>query len=458
MEPTRLEIEAVLTESAGYVDPVQRLFGMARDDLARMETQASAREDSMTEDEARRFQGERARLLQRLDDLEHGELGFDVAVMYLETLQDNLTESNRGETLRQATAWVGAFLQIVERLSLVPAQARLEVISVEAIDLDADAAFQIALSNRLDFMNGRAALVDRWRAIQVNADALQAFLDVTVNGDVRTAKNNPLDFRASTSRVSVGLEFDAPFTRLLERNAYRESLIEYQRSRRDFIQSQDALLLGLRALLRNLEQLRQNLEIQRRAVTIAMRRVDQTQLELTEPRPPVQPGARAAINPTTAINLLSAQGSLQSTQNAFLAAWLNYYATRMRLYRELGIMTLDPEGEWIEFPIDAAASPVPGVDAILPEDVPALPPALPPAIIDAALEMEAHETSQEGGDESHDPIWSLDSGSEVVPAGATSVAPLDSKVRGPSRPVPNASEKPRWWWQGRPESAQRAPS
>ena len=54
----------------------------------------------------------------------------------------------------------------------------------------------------------------------------------------------------------MGVEFDAPFTRLLERNAYRESLIDYQRSRREFIQSRDALQLGVRALLRNLEQLR----------------------------------------------------------------------------------------------------------------------------------------------------------------------------------------------------------
>ncbi len=170
----------------------------------------------------------------------------------------------------------------------------------------------------------------------------------------------------------MGLEFDAPFTRLLERNAYREALINYQRSRRDLIQSRDSLHLGLRALLRNLEQLRKNLEIQRRAVAIAMRRVDQTQLLLNPPRLPLQPGARHQINQTTAINLLSAQGSLQATQNNFLAAWLNYYVTRMRLYRELGIMTLDPEGQWIEFPIDGgeAANDADAEEIALPPMVP----------------------------------------------------------------------------------------
>ncbi len=62
-------------------------------------------------------------------------------------------------------------------------------------------------------------------------------------------------------------------------------------------------------------------------------------------------GMNAKINPTMAINLLSAQSSLRDTQNSFLGAWLSYYAARMRLYRELGIMELDPQGRWIEYPI-----------------------------------------------------------------------------------------------------------
>ena len=130
------------------------------------------------------------------------------------------------------------------------------------------------------------------------------------------------------------MEFDAPLTRLLERNNYRESLISYQRSRRGFIQSRDALHLGLRALLRDIEQLQENLEIQRRAVAIAIRRVDLTRAELYAPVRPPQPGQRAAqFGPTAAFNLLSSQDALRNTQNAFLSAYLNYYAAKMRLAR-----------------------------------------------------------------------------------------------------------------------------
>lgn len=232
---------------------------------------------------------------------------------------------------------------------LVQARARLEAVSVEEIDLAPEDAFQIALANRLDFMNGRAALVDDWRQIQVTSDALQSVLNVTASADVRTARNNPLSFRAKTANAQLGLQFDAPITRLIERNDYRESLINYQRSRRDFIRSRDQLHLGLRVLLRDIQQLRANLEIQREAVAIAILRVDLTGAALEAPVPPPQPGQRAAgFGPTAAINLLSAQSALRDSQNAFLGVWLDYYAAKMRLARELGLMTLDIDGRWEE--------------------------------------------------------------------------------------------------------------
>ena len=44
------------------------------------------------------------------------------------------------------------------------------------------------------------------------------------------------------------------------------------------------------------------------------------------------------------------RGTVRSN-NDLLAAWLNHYAARLRLYRELGIMELDAEGRWIENPL-----------------------------------------------------------------------------------------------------------
>ena len=346
-------INQVLNDCVDLIAPVEELFELAQSDLTRLEEQVPIRESEMTASQKETFRQDRSRLNKRFQDLEKGELGLDLAVQTIESLRDRFSEETQMDTLRGLTAWVVDFLQLVERLSLVPAQARLEMISVESIELLPEDAFRIALERRLDFMNGRASLVDSWRMLQVNADALQSVLDVTVSGDIGTARDNPVSFRSPTASLRMGLEFDAPLTRLLERNDYREALITYQRNRRELIQSHDLLEKGLLALLRNLEQRRQKLEIQRRAVTIAMRRVDQTQLALSAPpRGQLQPGQTPQISETTSTQLLGAQRSLQSTQNNFLSDWLSYYADRMRLYRELGVMELDSNGRWIEQPIE----------------------------------------------------------------------------------------------------------
>jgi len=365
---TEVNVEAIrqiLTHTSQLVEPVQRLLDNVQPDLERMDEQVPVRERAMTDDQRQEFRQDRERLRTELTELKRK---FEAAKPELTSLQDGLAEETKDITVDGSVKWLRGLLRIVQDSVLVQARARLETVSVETIELDSPEAFAMALDMRMDFMNGRAALVDGWRSIQVSADALQSALNVTVNGELHTTRNNPASFRDSTRNLRLGLEFDAPFTRLLERNNYRQSLIDYQRDRRNFIQSHDALHLGLRGLLRQIEQLRLDLEIQRRAVTIAIRRVDMTRAAFYAPVRPPQPGQRPAqFGPTAATNLLTALAALRNTQNNFMGVWLNYYAARMRLDRELGTMKLDQDGHWIEHPdttspaiaSDIGASPLP---------------------------------------------------------------------------------------------------
>ena len=342
------DLEPILSDAESLVEKLgQQLEGIEQD-VGSMKDAVNTREESMAEDDIENFSAEREQLDKTLQTL---KFKFDEAKQELETIRGSLASDAAKESARKLVVWLGSLLRYAQQSVLVQARARLETVTVEDIDLESEDAFRIALTNRLDFMNGRAALVDSWRQIQVSADALQSILDFSASGDLQTARNNPVSFRAPTGSFSAGVEFDAPLTRLLERNAYRESLISYQRNRRNFIQSRDRLHLDLRQLLRQIRQLRTNLEIQRRAVAIAIRRVDLTRANLYAPVPPPRPGQRVAqFGPTSAFNLLSSLGSLRDTQNSFLRAWLNYYAARMRLARELGLMQLDTEGRWIEMP------------------------------------------------------------------------------------------------------------
>lgn len=390
-------IGQAVTDLFALVEPVERMLGDVQPDLARMEEKAPVRELAMTDVERQEFRRDREQLGETLAGLEQK---FQVSVTELEGLQAALSEETRADTARGIVVWLVDLLQLVQRSILVQARARLEAVAVETIDLSPQDAFEIALANRLDFMNARAALVDDWRSIQVRADALKSVLNVTASGDLRTARNNPVSFRAPTGKLRLGLEFDAPLTRLLERNAYREELIRYQRSRRGFVQSRDSLHLGLRALLRDIEQLRKNLEIQRRAVVIAIRRVDLTQEELDAPVAPAQPGQRVAqFNPTTAINLLSAQSALRDSQNNLMSTWLNYYAAKMRLARELGIMELDRDGRWTGNPIPSSVQGGPWEgDRPDPEELPLPLPTVPPEWIELAELLPQESDAQPAAD------------------------------------------------------------
>ncbi|MBT6848848.1 MAG: TolC family protein, partial [Planctomycetaceae bacterium] len=353
LQPTITELTSLSQQVRMQLDEVER-------DLARLDDASSAREAAMNDTEVTDFVELKASLRSTLNtlNLKHTDVIDDLAALRAE-----LPTVTPEKSLRRAIVWLGDALRITQRSVLIQARARLETITVDAIVLDSSDAFQIALYHRLDFMNARAALVDQWRQIQISQNQLQSMLNLTAGGDISTARNNPVSFRAPTGSLRLGLEFDAPFTRLLERNAYRETLIRYQRSRRGFIQSQDSLHLGLRALIRQIEQLRNNLAIQRRAVAIAIRRVDSTRANLYAPVPSRQPGQRVAqFGPTSARNLLSSLSSLRDTQNSFLTAWLSYYAARMRLMRELGIMELSDNGNWVD-------QPLPPLAALLPEDI-----------------------------------------------------------------------------------------
>lgn len=368
-------ITQVLIDVFKLVDPVRQQLDDVQADLALMEETVPARERTMTELERKLFQRDREQLRAGFADL---ELEFEEAKATLKTLREGLSEETKDATVRGNVVWLGDLYRIVQGSILVQARARLEAVTVERINLDSTEAFQIALQNRLDFKNGRAALVDDWRQIAVTADALQSNLTVALSGDLRTSGDNAASFdgRNSTGRASV--TFDAPLTRLLERNSYRQSLIFYQRGRRDFIQSRDSLHLGLRSLLRTLEQLRTNLEIQRRAVAIAIRRVDLTRAGFYAPVPPPRPGQPAAqFGRTAARDTLDALSALRNTQNNFLAVWLNYYAAQMRLSRELGIMVIDQDGQWLDYPLPSSDNDgsFEGVDPNV-EELPA-PPVIP---------------------------------------------------------------------------------
>jgi hypothetical protein len=253
-----------------------------------------------------------------------------------ETLED---DEARKELATLATEMSGRLLE----LSLDQAAARLEGITLSPIDVQPAAGIEVARTNRLDWMNARANLVDAWRQIEFNGNALEADLDLVISGEAGRVGPNGSGLDVENSELRFGLQFDSPITRLAERNRYRETLINYQRARRDYMLFEDRVAQSIRNTLRIVELSQLNFEVRRAAVQGAIAQVDLARLRVS---PPPQPGKAATFSPTTARDLVSALSDLLDAQNDFLNVWVNYEVVRMLVDFELGTMRLNEEGLW----------------------------------------------------------------------------------------------------------------
>ncbi len=349
-KPTVAELETVMDRIAALRRDFEEQFGVVLKDLQKLESVPESRFKEVIPEEQKTTREDWLKLKEthgRLID-EHAETGKSLSE--IRSRLNPATAAKISQDLVEQSVKLG---NIVNELSLVQARSRLDAITVEPLDLHPIDALAIARANRVDWMNRRSQLVNTWRLIEFNANALEAGLDLVFSGDAGTTGDNPLEFRHANGGLRAGLRFDAPFTRLVERNNYRQQLINYQQQRRSLIQFEDTTHRVLRNYLRQMSRYRVNLEIQRRAVAIAIRRVDQRRENLNKPVAAAAAGAaQAQFGPTAALDLLTALSDLRSAQNNFMSVWLNYYEAHMQLIRDLGVMQLDENGLWVQQPLD----------------------------------------------------------------------------------------------------------
>ena len=235
-------------------------------------------------------------------------------------------------------------------LSLVQARARLHRINFVPVKLTEDAAVQVALANRPDWMNAKASLVDTWRLIRYNANALRTNLTVNMSGNLGTSGNNPIQFNGENGTITAGVTVDPPLTRVLERNTFRISLINYQQQRRGLIMARDQIRQDIRGRLRQVRFNNLNLELRRLAVDVAITQMDVARLKLVEPERPVADATKAATasSPTLARDLTDALNSMVNQQQALINTFGDYENQRRLIDFSLGTMRLDDDGMWID--------------------------------------------------------------------------------------------------------------
>ncbi|MBI2823078.1 MAG: TolC family protein [Planctomycetia bacterium] len=358
-----------------------------RPEFDRGDVEPSAYRVDLLDDRVETLKDDHEELLDRL-------AGNWTAFTDLEANLENLTpDAARLRLLDVVTLLSGQVLE----LSLVQARARLDAIELVPIAIQPSQAMAIASANRPDWKNTRAQVIDSWRRIEFNANGLLSGLNVVFSGDLGTTQDNPIRFRDTTGELRVGVQFDAPLTRMNERNLYRQSLIDYQQARRRYMLFVDTVHQLLRQEIRQIDLNQLNFELLRAAVGVAIEKVDLSRLKLMQPP---APGEQAAFSDTFARDLLTSLNDLLNVQNDFMSVWVNYEVQRIGLDFDMGIMQLDDRGVWIDpGPIDGPRLLEQYAGDCEPEDLPFMREAMEDAAAEAAKEADGKTPAEEREEE-----------------------------------------------------------
>ena len=222
------------------------------------------------------------------------------------------------------------------------------------LELDERHGYLMAVTNRLDVLNEVDRFEDAQRKVRVAASDLKPGLDVVVDASLKKqfySSFSPEEF-ASTS----GLKLKLPLNQLTERNAYRTSLINFEKQMRKLATELDSLRENIREGIRALEQERENYFIQKAALELARQQVEVMPLLLQNDDADIR-------------DQLEAQADLVEAQNDVTSAIVDYHVARWNLLKNLGALSVEGEQFWLKNQTVSGSSTAvnPETDEILPE-------------------------------------------------------------------------------------------
>ena len=164
------------------------------------------------------------------------------------------------DTFKQRLALpLGADLKLDETALRVLVQTGLT-----PLELNARNGYLIAVTNRLDLLNRIDQYEDSQRKVRVSADNLQPSLNLVV--DASLTEQFYSSFSPENFSANAGLQLGLPLDKLTERNAYRTSLISFEKQLRALASELDELREDIRQGIRQLAQEHENYFIQQNAL------------------------------------------------------------------------------------------------------------------------------------------------------------------------------------------------
>ncbi|MBU0753735.1 MAG: TolC family protein [Planctomycetes bacterium] len=198
--------------------------------------------------------------------------------------------------------------------------------------IDPEKAMNHALQYRLDLMNTYDRVDDAKRRVLVAEDGLGPDLDFTLDYSIGTeAPTKPFKFRPRHPDYSAGLDLDLPLNRKNERNAFRQSLIDLERQKRNLSDQEDRIKQAVRQSYRTLELALESYEIQKQALALAEKRVESTNL--------LQEAGRAETR-----DVLESQDALLNAQNTLTSAVVDHTIARLEFLLNIESLKVTESG------------------------------------------------------------------------------------------------------------------
>ena len=250
--------------------------------------------------------------------------------------------SARVKYLKAVESYRQALDSFKQRLSLPLGEAlRLEDMALTdlvaqgltPLELDERHGYLMAVTNRLDVLNEVDRFEDAQRKVRVAASDLKPGLDVVV--DVSLKKQFYSSFSPEEFASTSGLKLKLPLNQLTERNAYRTSLINFEKQMRKLATELDSLRENIREGIRALEQERENYFIQKAALDLARQQVEVMPLLLQNDDADIR-------------DQLEAQADLVEAQNDVTSAVVDYHVARWNLLKNLGTLSVEGEQFWLK--------------------------------------------------------------------------------------------------------------
>jgi len=207
---------------------------------------------------------------------------------------------------------------------------------LEPLKFEEGQAVGVAMSVRSDVLTRRADLRDAERNVELAADEFLPVLDLELG--ISAPGTEPRKFyrtRFNDHTRTVGASFEYQLDQTDNRNAYRNSMLAFDKAKRDYSEFLDTVVLEVRRSYRELNQSRQSYELQVRNVELARRRRTLAALQQKEGQ-------------ASARDVLEAEDALREAQNGLTAAAVGYATTRLAFLADLGLIEVDEKGVFHE--------------------------------------------------------------------------------------------------------------